>query len=509
MIRLRQIKLGIEEEDKLLEKCAKKLNISINKIKDYKINKKSLDARKKSNLCYIYEVDILLDNEDKILSIYKSKDIFKTPNEEYFINVSGKKKLNYRPIIVGSGPCGLFCAYMLASLGYKPIIIERGDSIDTRIKKVEEFWSNGNLDKDSNVQFGEGGAGTFSDGKLNTLTKDKLYRQKKIFEIFLDCGAPKEILYINNPHIGTDILVTVLKNMRKKIEAMGGEFRFRNKLTDIKIDKNKIKEIEINNSEVIKTDILVLAIGHSARDTFKMLLDRKISIVPKPFAIGVRIQHPQDMINLKQYGKDYKEIGNASYKLTYKASNNRGVYTFCMCPGGYVVNSSSEDNHLVVNGMSNYKRDSGNANSAVIVTVTPDDFGYNPLDGVEFQRKLESLAYKECGSEYRKIKPIMKGAYSFGKINNILPKDIIKSLIEGIDYFDTKIKGFGRDDAIIAAVEARTSSPIRILRNEEFLCNIEGIYPAGEGAGYSGGITSSAVDGLKIAEQIAKIYINK
>ena len=303
--------------------------------------------------------------------------------------------------------------------------------------------------------------------------------------------------------------------MRKKIEAMGGEFRFRNLLTDIIIKDNRVYEIEINKKERLKTDILVLAIGHSARDTFKMLLDKNINIISKSFAVGVRIQHPQEMINISQYGTDYKKLDNASYKLTYKASNNRGVYTFCMCPGGYVVNSSSEEEHLVINGMSNYKRDSKNANSAVIVTVTPDDFGTNPLDGIKFQQKLELLAYKECNGKipiqlYKdfkenkktnklgKVEPIFKGKYAFGNINNILPSEIIKSLIEGIDYFDTKLAG----------IESRTSSPIRILRDETFLCNINGIYPIGEGAGYAGGITSSATDGIKIAEQIAKVYDN-
>ncbi len=525
MIRLRQIKLKIDEEDKLLEKCATKLRVNIEDIKDYKINKRSLDARKKDNLCYVYEIDLVINNEDKLLKYNKSRDIFKTPNEKYYIKVSGTKKLNNRPVIVGSGPCGLFCAYFLAKLGYTPIILERGDDIDNRVKKVEEFLNKGNLDTESNIQFGEGGAGTFSDGKLNTLVKDKLYRQKKVFEIFVECGAPKEILYVNNPHIGTDILVNVLKNMREKIKKMGGEFRFRSLLTNIIIENNKINKIEINNKELLKTDILILAIGHSARDTFEMLVKNKLNIIPKPFAVGIRIAHPQSMININQYGKEYKNLDNASYKLTYKASNNRGVYTFCMCPGGYIINSSSQNYHLVINGMSNYKRDSINANSAVIATITPNDFGKNPLDGVKFQEKLESLAYRECqgkipvqlykdfkdnklSTKFIDVKPVFKGQYDFGNINNILPSDIVKSIIEGIEYFNTKIKGFNRCDAIVAGVEARTSSPIRILRDENYESNINGIYPAGEGAGYAGGITSSAIDGIKIAEQIAKNYIN-
>lgn len=526
MIRLRQVQIGIKEDniENILRKCSKKLNINQNNIINYQIRKKSLDARKKPNLYYSYEIDIEVENERKILSKIKSNDIFQASKEEYKLEISGKEELKTRPVIIGSGPCGMFCAYLLAESGYKPIIIERGEKVEDRVKTIEEFWTTGNLKENSNVQFGEGGAGTFSDGKLNTLVKDTNYRQRKVLETFVKHGAPEEILYLNKPHIGTDILRKVIKSMREEIISNGGEFKFNECLTDIKIENNKLTEIEINNNKWLKTNLLVLAIGHSARDTFKMLYEKKLDMMAKPFAVGIRIQHPQDMINKSQYGEEnYSILPPANYKLTYTSSKKRGVYTFCMCPGGYVVNSSSEENKLAINGMSNYKRESKNANSAVIVTVTPNDFGSHPLAGIEFQRKLEMSAYKEgngkvpiqlykdfkedkTSTKLKEVEPIIKGNYSLGNINNILPKYITESLIEGIDYFNTKIKGYNRDDAILAAVESRTSSPVRIIRNEQFESNIKGILPAGEGAGYAGGITSAAIDGIKIAEQIAKTY---
>ena len=346
MLRVRQINVNVLEDskEKLIEKCAKKLGIKKDEILNFKIKKQSLDARKKPDLFYSYEIDVLVKNETTVLAKSKTNDIFKTPDEEYIFNITGEKKLNNKPIIIGSGPAGLFCAYMLAKNGYNPIIIERGKDVDNRLADVELFWKTGNLNKNSNVQFGEGGAGTFSDGKLNTLVKDPFNRQRTIFEIFVECGAPEEILYVNKPHIGTDLLRNVVKNIRKKIISMGGEFRFDSCLTNIIYDDNKIKFIEINNSEIINTEVLVLAIGHSARDTFKMLYENKLNMNSKPFAVGIRIQHPQQMINKSQYGvENHSILGSASYKLTHKASTGRGVYTFCMCPGGYVVNSSSEE----------------------------------------------------------------------------------------------------------------------------------------------------------------------
>ena len=515
MIRVRQVKMHIDSNN-LLKKIASKLNIKENQIKNYKIIKESIDARDKNNIFYIYEVNVEVLNEN---IINFNNDIFKTKEEKYEICVTGTNKLNNRPIIVGSGPAGLFCAYYLAKLGYNPLVIERGDTVDERTKKVEEFWKNNVLDINSNVQFGEGGAGTFSDGKLNTLIKDKL-RINEVLKIFVENGAPKEILYKNKPHIGTNILRDVIKNMRNNITNMGATFKFNTTLTNINIKDNKIESIIINNEEEIKTDILILAIGHSARDTFKMLYDSKLDITSKPFAIGVRIMHPQEMINNNQYGTN--KLGSADYKLTYKASNGRGVYSFCMCPGGYVVNASSEKNRLVINGMSYSKRDSGVANSAIVVTVNSNDFSDNPLSGIDFQKQLEEKTYKigngfipvQSYIDYKNNKvttklnydPCIKGNYIFSNINDIFPEYINSTLKEAIDYFDTKIKGFNKENSIIAAVETRTSSPIRINRNDNYETNIIGIYPIGEGAGYAGGITSSAIDGLKVTEEICKKY---
>lgn len=525
MIRVRQVEVDINNIDELKYKVASKLKIKASDIKDIKINKRSIDARHKPNLKFIYEVDIEVLNEEEILK-YKSPDILKTPDEKYKFEITGNKEMRYRPIIVGAGPAGLFCAYMLAINGYKPLVIERGEQVEDRIKTVEQFWKTGVLNKNSNVQFGEGGAGTFSDGKLNTLTKDPFHRMKKVFEIFVENGSNDAILYDYKPHIGTDVLRIVVKNIRNKIISMGGEFRYNTQLTNLIIKNSKIEAIEVNNSTIIPCETLVLAIGHSARDTFEMLLKNNLKMSPKAFAVGVRIEHPQKMINKSQYGiEEHKNLPPASYKLTYNTKSGRGVYSFCMCPGGYVVNASSEDFMLAVNGMSNYDRESENANSAIVVTVDANDFGDNILSGLEFQRKLEQAAYKignkkipvqlykdfkenKLSTNFGEVNPIFKGDYQFANLNDILPKYISDSLKEGIDYFGRKIKGYDRGDAILAGVESRTSSPVRIERDENLVSNIEGIYPSGEGAGYAGGITTSVMDGIKIAEEIAKIYKN-
>lgn len=530
MIRVRQIKLPINNDTKeeLIKKVSQKLKCKPLDINDYKISKKSLDARHKPNLYYIYEVDIKIKNEAQILKRnINNNDIIKTPIEKYILPKPGNKKIKYNPIIVGSGPAGLFSAYILAEAGLSPIVIERGEPVEKRVTTVEKFWQAGELNKNSNVQFGEGGAGTFSDGKLNTLTKDKSYRMKKVFETFVECGANEDILYINNPHIGTDTLRTVVQNMRNKIIKLGGTFRYNTCLTNIIATNNQVTAIEVNSKEIINTNILVLAIGHSARDTFEMLNNLNLNLEPKPFAIGLRIQHPQIMINENQYGKNYfKELPQASYKLTYKASNNRGVYSFCMCPGGYVVNASSEKGRLAINGMSYQTRDSVNANSAIVVTISPDDYGKNPLDGMNYQRHLEEKAYnlgngkipiqtlKDFHNNVEShslgnISPIFKGAYHLSNLNKLFPQEVLISLKEALPYFDTKIKGFNQDDAIIAGIESRTSSPIRIPRDEDLQSvDITGLYPCGEGAGYAGGITTAAIDGIKVAEQIIKKYYN-
>lgn len=525
MIRVRQIKVLVENDnlDYLYEKIAKKLKISTQDILKCSIHKQSLDARCKEEIYYVYEVDVLVKNEEAILKKNKSNDILKTPDETYTYSKCGNIKLKNRPVIVGSGPAGLFAAYLLADAGLSPMIIERGEKIDKRMISVSNFWKTGNLNVNSNVQFGEGGAGTFSDGKLNTLVKDLEHRGKKVFDILIECGAKEEIRYSYKPHIGTNLLVDIIQNLREKIIEKGGTFLYETCFTDLFIEDDKLVGIEVNHNEKIDCEVLILAIGHSARDTFYML-NKYLKMEAKPFALGIRVQHLQSTINESQYGLKYKDIlGSASYKLTYKASNNRGVYSFCMCPGGYVVNASSELNRLAINGMSNHERDSKNANSAIVVTVLPTDFGNDPLSGIEYQRKLEEKAYfygqgkipvqllkdfmkGKFSSAFGKVKPIMKGEYTFSNLEDILPSDIIFSLKEAFPYFGQKIKHFDDEDTILAAIESRTSSPVRIIRNEMEESNIEGIYPAGEGAGYAGGITSAAMDGLKVAEAILKKY---
>lgn len=522
MIKIRQIIIDVSNDTykNLKDKIISKLKVKDKDILDYKIIKKSIDARKKPHIYYIYEVDVNVLNEESILKKIKDKDITISIKEEYNFKITGKKTLDYRPIIIGAGPAGLFCAYLLAENGYNPLIIERGSKIEQRVKDVENFWQNNILNTNSNIQFGEGGAGTFSDGKLNTLIRHTS-SQKKVFDTFVSCGAPSDILYLNKPHIGTDILREVIINMRNKIILNGGEFRYNTILTDIKISNNEIESIIVNDNEEIKTNILVLAIGHSARDTFKMLANH-LKMEPKPFAVGIRVEHKQEDINISQYGNN-KNLPPASYKLTYQTKDKRGVYTFCMCPGGYVVNASSEINHLAINGMSNYIRDSENANSAIVVTVSPKDYGDDLFAGLEFQRNLEKKAY-ELGNgnipitlykDYKNnrrttklesIKPLIKGSYTLTNINNIFPDYINKSLVEAIEYFGTRIKNYNNDDVVLEAVESRTSSPIRILRDEKCTSNIIGIYPCGEGAGYAGGITSASMDGIKVAECIASIY---
>lgn len=525
MIRIRQIKIPVLEDSSeiLLSKISSLLKVNEADIISYFIRKKSIDARDKNDIYYVYEVDIDILSEKQILKKNKSKDIFISPKEEYYFKVTGTKELKERPIIVGSGPAGLFCAYLLAESGYKPLIIEQGEMIEERIKSVEKFFEDNILNPTSNIQFGEGGAGTFSDGKLNTLVKDKAYRGKKVFEIFVENGAPEEIMYLSHPHIGTDILRKVIVNIRNKIISMGGEFLFGTKLTDILIDNNHITGIIVNDYEQIPCNILVLAIGHSARDTFYMLHDKEINMKSKNFAVGLRIEHPKEMINESQYGKFANILPTASYKLTHKSSTGHGVYSFCMCPGGYVVNASSEEKRLVVNGMSNYKRDARNSNSAIVVTVTNKDFGEELFSGLEFQRKIEEKAYelgnglipiqlfgdfksKRKSTKLGEVIPNTMGDYQLSSLHNIYSKEITNSIEEGILFFDKKIKGFARKDAILLGVETRTSSPIMIERDENLESNIKGIYPCGEGAGYAGGITTAAMDGIKVAEEIAKKY---
>lgn len=475
MLRIREIKINVKEEQNILSKVAKILKVKESDISNLKINKRSIDARKKPVIYYVYEVDVTLNvSEYKYIN---GKNIIETSKEDFNLIVDNPKNFKKRPIIVGCGPAALFCAYTMCLNNVKPIIIERGKKIEERKKDVEEFFETGKLNENSNIQFGEGGAGTFSDGKLNTLVKHNS-SQKKVFEVFVECGASESILYDSKPHIGTDVLEIVIKNLTEKLISLGATFMFNTTLTELVIENNRITKIEVNNQEYIETDTLVLAIGHSARDTFEML-SKYLKMEAKSFAVGVRIEHPQKMISEIQYGKDYKYLEPASYKLTYQTKKGRSVYTFCMCPGGFVVNASSEQGRLAINGMSNSKRDGKNANSAIVVSVTPKDFGNNLFSGMEFQRELEEKCYnlgngsipvslykdykenKET-KEFLDVEPLFKGKTKFANINEVFPLFINDSLKEAIEYFGTKIKGFNRDDAIIAAVESRTSSPIRL-----------------------------------------------
>lgn len=527
MIRIRQIRILSQKdsEEILKKKVASKLKIDIEDIKKLEIKKRSIDARDKKEIFYVYEVDVQTKEEEKVLKRCHHKDIFKSIVEKYQFEKEPSKdsiKIKDRPIIIGSGPAGLFCAYLLAEHSYHPLIIERGEKVENRIKTVNQFFEDGILNPESNIQYGEGGAGTFSDGKLNTLVKDKGYRKKKVFEILVANGAPSEILYDSHPHIGTDYLRKVIINIRKKIIKMGGEFWYQSCFTDFLVEEGEMKQVTINHQKTISCQVLVLALGNSARDTFEMLYKKGLQISSKPFAVGIRIQHPQKMIDEAQYGKT-SNLEKSSYKLVYQSSKNRGVYSFCMCPGGYVINASSKKGQVVVNGMSNYKRESENANSAIVVTISKKDLKEGPLEGMKYQQNLEEKTY-EIGKgkipiqqygDYKdnvvttnlgSVAPVFKGKYTYANLNDIFPLEINESIKEAIEFFGSKIKGFNRKDALLAAVESRTSSPIRIERNHEFCSNIKGIYPCGEGSGYAGGITTSAVDGIKVAEQIINKY---
>lgn len=531
MIRINQIKIPYskskEEQNIIKDKICKKLKVKDNDIREFCIVRKSVDAREKPDIYFVYTVDVLLNNEKKVKANIIKGNIQKIQSQKYNFSPAAVRRLEKSPVIVGMGPAGLFCGYFLAINGYKPVIIERGKSVEERIKDVEKFWDTGALDTESNVQFGEGGAGTFSDGKLNTMVKDKSGRNGLVLETFVKFGAKEEIKYINKPHIGTDVLADIVKNMRNAIIEAGGQVRFETKLTDIVIEGNKVKAIIVNESERIETDNLVLALGHSARDTFRVLEKRGINMQAKAFAVGVRMEHPQALIDKAMYGMSHEDsidgiLEAADYKLTGHASNGRSVYSFCMCPGGYVVNASSEEGMVAVNGMSYSKRDSSNANSAIIVSVTPEDFESDePLAGMEYQRNLEKAAYKEClgkipvqqfvdfkngikTTKYGEIKPVTRGQTDFGDMNNILPYSLCEALKECIPRFGKSIPGFDRDDALLLGVESRTSSPVRILRDENMQSNIQGIYPCGEGAGYAGGITSAAMDGIRVFEAVVQ-----
>jgi len=533
MIRIPNLKLQIQqaknkdaEQQALKNAILAKLKINPKDLIAFKIFKKSIDARKKNAIVYIYTVDANLKNEEPILKKYNRSGIIPSPNLSYQPVVPGNMRLDRRPVIIGMGPAGLFAGLILARNGYAPIILERGDQVDVRSIKIDTFWQTGALDPESNVQFGEGGAGTFSDGKLTTLINDP--RCRSILEAFIFAGAPEEILYLSKPHIGTDLLRETVKMLRQEIIKNGGEVRFRSRVTDFLIENDQLTGLIINDHETLDCRVALLGIGHSARDTFATLHDRGIAMTPKAFSIGVRIEHPQNLIDGSQYGSaaGTAGLGAADYKLSYHSPNGRSAYTFCMCPGGYVVAAASEANAVVTNGMSEHRRDGENANAALLVGVQPEDFGdKHPLAGVAFQRKWEGLAFALGGRNYCApaqlvgdfladrpstdwgcVKPTYTPGLSFAQLKDCLPDYVVATMKEALLHFDQKIKGFAMADSIMTGVETRSSSPVRINRNDDHIANISGLYPMGEGAGYAGGIMSSAVDGVKTAEKIIQRY---
>ncbi len=540
MIRITQIRLPADHTGEQLEqKIRKRLRLPAGIPFHWQIRKRSLDARKKPDLSYVYTVDVTAEQEASLLRACRDDKISLVSEEPYGIAdimaQAGHPKSapTRRPVIAGAGPAGLFCAYALGLSGYAPVVVERGKTVEERTADVERFFQTGVLDPSSNVQFGEGGAGTFSDGKLNTLVKDPHGRNRFVLETFVKFGAPEEILYDAKPHIGTDVLTGVIRRMRNAMEETGVTFRFGTCLTEYRTEGGRLTAVGVERrgnadadhaggTEWIETDLLVLAVGHSARDTFRMLSARGDLIMEaKPFAVGFRVEHPQAEINLTQYGERYAQrLPAAPYKVTARAKNGRGVYSFCMCPGGYVVNASSQEGYLAVNGMSYAGRGGANANSAIIVSVTPEDYGgSSALAGVQFQELLERRAFllgegripQQLFSDYCSDRPSHScgsfesarcGAGVWGNLRGLLPAGIEEAFLDGMRRFGRTLPDFDRPDAILSGVESRTSSPVRILRDKRLMSPVYGIFPCGEGAGYAGGIMSAAMDGLKAAEAV-------
>lgn len=515
MLRISNIKLPVTEDESKLSELVRKM-YKIKTVKSFKIFRKSIDARKKDNVVFVYTVDVETENDSK----YIGKNAVIVNEEKYTFPECVDK--NKHVVIVGAGPAGLMCALMLSRSGMKVTLIERGKCVEERKADIERFFESGILDENSNVQFGEGGAGTFSDGKLTTGIND--IRIRKVLEEFCSHGAPEEILYLAKPHVGTDNLYHMVKNIRNEILQNGGEVLFSTCLMDVIIENSSFKAAIVQEGEKtysINADALVIAAGHSARDVFKMLKSHNVPMEQKAFSVGVRIEHRREMIDVSQYGEFHKYLGAADYKLAVHLPSGRGVYTFCMCPGGEVIASASENGGVVTNGMSLYARDGENSNSALLVSVTPKDFGSDDvLAGVYLQREIEKKAYKAGGECYKApsqtvgellgnscdetVKPTYRPGVKKAKLDDVLPDYVIDSIKEALPLLDKKLKGFASGSAVLTAPETRSSSPVRIIRDKETLQSaVSGIYPCGEGAGYAGGITSAAVDGIKVAEKIA------
>jgi uncharacterized FAD-dependent dehydrogenase len=527
MLRITEVKLPLDHsENQLRTAILERLGISTEQLIAYSIFRQGFDARKRNAIMHVYTIDVETIAEQAIINrLHNDPHICSTPDSTYRFVTKAPKDRGLRPVIIGTGPCGLFAGLILAQMGFRPIILERGKSVRERTKDTFGFWRKGLFNPESNVQFGEGGAGTFSDGKLHTQIKDPNHYGRKVLTEFVKAGAPAEILHISKPHIGTFRLVSVVEQIRATIESLGGEIRFQSRVDDINIDNGQVCGVVLADGETINTKHVLLAIGHSARDTFKMLYDRGVYIEAKAFSIGFRIEHPQALIDTCKWGNyaGHPLLGAADYKLVHHRSNGRSVYSFCMCPGGTVVAATSEIGHVVTNGMSQYSRSERNANSGIVVGITPADYPGHPLAGIDFQRLLEAHAFDLGGKTYDApgqllgdflarrtssglgtVQPSYTPGVHLCDLNSALPDYAIAAMHEAIPAFEKKIKGFAMKDAILTGVETRTSSPIRIKRNELYQSlNIKGLYPAGEGAGYAGGILSAAVDGIKVAEALA------
>ena len=529
MLRLNNIRVALPMREKPVDIAARKLRCSPADIQEVTVVRRSVDARRKPRIFFVFTLQVSVKNEKTVLRKFKlDESVRKIEEMKADPIVYGSERLTHRPIVVGTGPAGLGAALTLAEHGYCPLVLERGYDVDRRSEAVRRFWEDGEFDSRSNVQFGEGGAGTFSDGKLTTRVNHPLLRQ--ITQKLVEAGAPKEILYAYNPHIGTDVLRAVVKNLRREIERLGGEVRFESCLTDLITDENgSLKAVVVNGNERIETEGLILGIGHSARDTYRMLYDRKVYLEKKAFAVGVRIEHDQKVIDRAQYGCDAADLGldAADYNLVYHGTDGRACYSFCMCPGGTVVAAASEEKGVVTNGMSKYRRDSGVANSALVVNVTPEDTGGDsPLAGVEFQRRYEMAAFLAAGSNYKapvqtvgnflgRTKEAVPSAVhtykpgvTFCDLHQLLPPFVTDTWAEALPYFGRKIRGFDDNSVVMTGVETRTSAPIRICRNEKtrMAVQTQGLYPVGEGAGYAGGIMSAFLDGMETAIVFMKKY---